>query len=85
MEYRAYRAINSDKRIPSGRRALNVRERIVCQRTMLTMVATLLLLLAYVCHVRYVCLRPAFRCIRAAGRKEEYFSSRPYERRDETM
>ncbi|XP_043597194.1 uncharacterized protein LOC122574103 isoform X2 [Bombus pyrosoma] len=52
MEYRAYRAINSDKRIPSGRRALNVRERIVCQRTMLTMVATLLLLLAYVCHVR---------------------------------
>lgn len=32
-----------------------------------------------------VCLRPAFRCIRAAGRKEEYFSPRPYERRDETM
>lgn len=50
----AYTAINSDKRIPSGRRALNVPERIVCQRTMLTMVATLLLLLAYVCHVRYV-------------------------------
>lgn len=31
-EYRAHRAINSDKRIPSGRRALNVRERIVCER-----------------------------------------------------
>lgn len=34
---------------------------------------------------RDVAVAFGIRCIRAAGRKQEYFSPRPYERRDETM